>query len=221
MQANCYILEKDGECLIIDPSDIANFILEHVERRRLSITGLIATHGHFDHIMAVGEIQVSMKALNAQSLPLFIHKDDVFLLKRLVETAKHFLGYEPGVIPVQSTTNLKSGKQKIGNFYFEVIHTPGHTPGSCCLYFPASAPDVTKAMSGKKATAGEERSGILFTGDLLFKEGIGRYDFSYSNKEDLMKSLKTIIKLPEETVVYSGHGEETSIGDEKNNIQFL
>ena len=118
MQANCYILEKDGECVIIDPSDTANFILEQVERRQLTVAGLIATHGHFDHVMAVGEIQVSMKALHAHSLPLYIHKDDEFLLKRLVETAKHFLGYEPGVIPIQDTTQLKTGKQTIGNFSF-------------------------------------------------------------------------------------------------------
>jgi glyoxylase-like metal-dependent hydrolase (beta-lactamase superfamily II) len=201
MQANCYILEKDGECLIIDPSDTANFILEQVERRRLSITGIIATHGHFDHIMAVGEIQVSMKALNAQILPLYIHKEDEFLLTRIVETARHFLGYEPGVIPVQTTKHLKPGKQKIGNYSFEVIHTPGHTPGSCCLYF--------------------KEDNVLFTGDLLFKEGIGRYDFSYSDKDDLVKSLKTILKLPEDTIVYSGHGEETTIGDEKNKIEIF
>ncbi len=197
MQANCYILEKDEECIIIDPSDTANFILEQVERRRLSISGIIATHGHFDHIMAVGEIQVSMKAINAQSLPLYIHQKDEFLLKRLVETAKYFLGYEPGVIPVQSTSKLKPGKQKIGSFSFEVIHTPGHTPGSCCLYFA--------------------HDNVLFTGDLLFKDGIGRYDFSYSDKDELFSSLKKILELPEETIVYSGHGEETTIGEERKN----
>lgn len=194
MQANCYILEQDEECLIIDPADTANFILEQVDRRKLKIAGLVATHGHFDHIMAVGEIQVSMKALYAQSLPLHMHAKDEFLLTRLVETAKHFLGYEPGVIPVQSTSHFKPGKQKVGNFSFEVIHTPGHTPGSCCLYF--------------------KDENVLFTGDTLFKDGIGRYDFSYSDKDDLKQSLERIYKLPEETVIYSGHGEESLLGKE-------
>jgi len=144
--------------------------------------------------MAVGEIQMSYP-----KLALSIHQKDAFLLKRIVETARHFLEYDPVVIPVQSTQNLKSGKFAIQNFQISIIETPGHTPGSCCIHF--------------------ENEKVLFSGDTLFKSGIGRYDFSYSNKNDLHQSIKQILALPEETIVYPGHGEETSIDEETNIIQ--
>lgn len=194
MQANCYILEENGSCLIIDPSDEAGFILEKVQEKGLEIKGLIATHGHFDHVMAVGEIQLTMANLGVE-LPLYIHSKDHFLLKRVVETAQHFLNYEPAVIPIQTAADLEEGKFLISNFQFQIIHTPGHTPGSCCFYF--------------------KNENTLFTGDTLFKMGIGRYDFSYSDKDELKKSLEHIFKLPDDTVFYSGHGEESTLGEEK------
>lgn len=200
MQANCYVLEQEDSCLIIDPTDEAGFILEKTLQKGVNITGLIATHGHFDHVMAVGEIQLTL-ATQGIDLPLYIHSKDQFLLKRVVETAKHFLNYEPAVIPIQSTKEIKQGKEIIGGFVFEIIETPGHTPGSCCFYF--------------------KNEQVLFTGDTLFKEGIGRYDFAYSDKDELKKSLDTIFTLPEDTVIYSGHGEESTLGEEKENVKLI
>jgi len=194
MQSNCYLLEKEGQALLIDPGDSADFLLEKIQIQRLELVGIVATHGHFDHIMAVGEIQMSYP-----ELPLFIHEDDTFLLERVVETARHFLGYDPVIIPIESTKHMKPGKLSIHDFEFTIIETPGHTPGSCCLHF--------------------ERENALFSGDTLFKSGIGRYDFSYSDKEDLKKSLERILELPKITTVYPGHGEETSIDEEKNIIE--
>ena len=194
MQANCYLLENEGQALLIDPGDSADFLLEKIITQRLELVGIIATHGHFDHIMAVGEIQMSYP-----KLALSIHQKDAFLLKRIVETARHFLEYDPVVIPVQSTQNLKSGKFAIQNFQISIIETPGHTPGSCCIHF--------------------ENEKVLFSGDTLFKSGIGRYDFSYSDKNDLQKSIEQILALPKVTTVYPGHGEETSIDEEKHIIQ--
>ena len=194
MQANCYLLEKEGQALLIDPGDSADFLLEKIITQRLELVGIIATHGHFYHIMAVGEIQMSYP-----KLALSIHQKDAFLLKRIVETARHFLEYDPVVIPVQSTKNLKSGKLVIQNFQISIIETPGHTPGSCCIHF--------------------ENEKVLFSGDTLFKSGIGRYDFSYSDKNDLQKSIEQILALPKVTTVYPGHGEETSIDEEKHIIQ--
>ncbi|MEK9169270.1 MAG: MBL fold metallo-hydrolase, partial [Patescibacteria group bacterium] len=89
---------------------------------------------------------------------------------------------------------LKVKKLQVTSFKLQILSSPGHTPGSCCFYFP------------------EENS--LFTGDTLFKEGIGRTDLSYSSKDDLKKSLKKIFELPKETIVYSGHGEDTILEDE-------
>jgi len=193
LQTNCYLLVKENECLLVDPADDASFLLEEIQRRSLKLVGMIATHGHFDHIMAVGEIQVSL------GTSLYIHNKDIFLVKRLRESAKHFLGHEPVIIPVTKITQIKNAPIVIGTFTFEVIETPGHTPGGCCFYFP------------------EEQS--VFTGDTLFKNAVGRTDLSYSSKKDLSTSIYRLIELlPEETIVYPGHGETTTIMDEKLNL---
>lgn len=189
LQANCYFLIEDQNCLIIDPADDASFILEELQRQQLKLVGMLATHGHFDHIGAAGEIQLSL------NVPLYIFKEDQLLIDRLNETAKYFLGFDPHFIKPINVKYLAVNKFKIQNLEFKIIKTPGHTPGGCCFYF--------------------EEENTLFTGDTLFKDGIGRYDFSYCSKKDLKKSLKKIFELPKETVVYPGHGDETSLQAEK------
>lgn len=198
LQANCYLLIEDDSCILIDPADTASFILEEIERRRLHLEGMIATHGHFDHVMAVGEIQLSYLSRFGTELPLYINHQDEFLLKRLIQTSKHFSAYEPIVFPIQKTTELPSGEGKIGHFSFEVIHTPGHTPGSSTIHFP--------------------KNHILFTGDTLFQSAIGSYDHTYSDKTELLKSVHFLLQLPGETEVFSGHGESTFIASEEFTI---
>ena len=122
LQANCYFVIDGAECVIVDPADEASFILEELLRRKLKLTGLLATHGHFDHIMAVGEIQLSIDA------PFFIDKKDQFLVDRVEETAEYFLGYSPTIIKPKKIAYSTKGK-------FKIIKTPGHTPGSVCYYF--------------------------------------------------------------------------------------
>ncbi len=201
LQANCYFLIQDKECLIIDPADDASFILEELQRRNLTLMGMFATHGHFDHVMAAGEIQKSF------NVSLYVFKEDMFLIDRLVQTAEHFLGYKPVIFKPINIKFLNEGELKIENCLprkiskkfiwgkLEILSTPGHTPGSYCVYF--------------------RKENVIFTGDTLFKQGIGRYDHSYSSKKDLQSSLNKIFKLPEETIVYSGHGEQTTIKEEK------
>ncbi|PIP63572.1 hypothetical protein COW97_01755 [Candidatus Roizmanbacteria bacterium CG22_combo_CG10-13_8_21_14_all_34_12] len=189
LQANCYFLIDDQDCLIIDPADDAPFILEELQRQQLNLVGMLATHGHFDHVMAVGEIQQSI------SLPLIIHEKDKFLIDRLEQTAEHFLGYKPIILPINHLENFPPSPRLRWASKLKIIFTPGHTPGSCCFYFP--------------------KENALFTGDTLFKEAVGRTDLSYSSKVDLKKSLKKIFELPRETIIYSGHGEDTIIEDEK------
>ncbi len=188
LQANCFFLINGQDCLIIDPGDEANFILEQLQRQGLQLTGIMATHGHFDHIGAVGEIQLSF------NVPLYIFKEDQFLIGRLNETAKYFLGFDPHFIKPSTVNYLTDTKFRVKNLKFRIIKTPGHTPGSCCYYF--------------------KEENAVFTGDTLFKEGIGRTDLSYSSKDDLKESLEKIFKLPRETIVYSGHGEDTILEDE-------
>ncbi|MGB9883405.1 MAG: MBL fold metallo-hydrolase [Microgenomates group bacterium] len=190
LQTNCYFLIQENDLIIIDPADEASFITEEIQRQRLNLVAMLATHGHFDHLMAVGEIQKSF------SVPLYINKKDQFLVDRLGETAQYFLNYKPIIFPILKIKNLEfSNSLKFKNFKFEILKTPGHTPGSVCFYF--------------------EKEKIIFTGDTLFKGSIGRYDFSYSNKTDLKKSLKKILSFPDDVIVYPGHGEKTRIKDEK------
>ena len=195
LQANCYFLIDGQNCLIVDPADDASFILEQLQRQHFNLVGMLATHGHFDHIGAVGEIQLSL------NVPLYIFKEDQFLTDRLNETAKYFLGFDPHFVRPSKIKYLDSAKFRIENLEFRIIKTPGHTPGSCSLYFA------------------EENA--LFTGDTLFKEGIGRTDLSYSSKDDLKKSLKKIFKLPKGTVIYPGHGEESSLQEEEKILTTL
>lgn len=185
LQANCYFLIEGDNCLIIDPADEGSFLLEELQRRRLKLKAMLVTHGHFDHIMATGEMQLSLNT------PLYINQKDLFLVDRLKETVKHFLGYKSITLPIK---NIKNSLE-IKNFKLKIIHTPGHTPGGVCYYFP------------------EEK--IIFTGDTLFKGAVGRYDFSYASKKDLQKSLQGLFNLPPDTIIYPGHGESSTIGQEK------
>src|SRR3989338_9395470 len=115
MQANCYFLIDGEECLIIDPADEASFILEELQRRKLKLVGMLATHGHFDHIMAAGEIQLSVK------VPLYVVKKDLFLVKRLNETAKYFLGYDPHVVLPKKIKFFVPGNFQLSTFNFKII----------------------------------------------------------------------------------------------------
>jgi len=185
LQTNCYFLVEDNDLILIDPGDEASFILEEIQRQKLNLIGIFATHGHFDHIGAVGEIQQSF------NIPFYINQKDLFLVKRLNETAKYFLGYNPYFLPPKNIKKLNNKTFHVSRFTFDVISTPGHTPGSVCFYF--------------------EKEKLIFTGDTLFKDGVGRTDFSYSSRKDLENSLKKIFSLPKKTAVYPGHGGETTI----------
>jgi len=195
LQANCYFLIEDQNCLIIDPADDASFILEELQRQQLNLVAMLATHGHYDHIGATGEIQLSL------NIPLFILKEDQFLVDRLNETAKYFLGYDPHFIKPRIIRYLTKKEFKINNFQLAILDSPGHTPGGCCFYI-------------KKENA-------LFSGDTLFKGAVGRTDLSYSSEDDLKRSLNKILELPAGTVVYPGHEEDTLIEDELRENLYL
>ena len=188
LQTNCYILSKDSSSLIFDAGDSADFIVDKLLELKLKPLAIFATHGHFDHVLAVGEIQLSF------NIPFYISKKDLFLLDRAGETAEFFLKKKFPIIAPKNIKNLKDGKLKVGPFTFEVIKTPGHTPGSTCFNF----------------------GDLVLTGDTLFKGTVGRYDFSYSSKKDLKHSIDRLFELPNKTVVYPGHEDETTIEHEKS-----
>jgi len=201
LQATCYLIENEGKGILIDPADEGSFLLEELQRKNIELEALFLTHGHFDHCMAAGEIQLAFGGVvetpHGVSVPsLYMNKKDQFLIDRLESTAEHFLGYKPIIIPPKLIKYFDFGEFQISNLKFQILSSPGHTPGGVCYYFP------------------EEK--IIFTGDTLFAGAIGRTDLSYSNKKDLWRSLKSILALPEETTIYPGHGESTYIGEEKD-----
>lgn len=188
LQANCYFITEGNDLLIIDPGDQAAFLLEEMSRRNLHLVGIVATHGHFDHIMAVGEIQMSF------DLPLHISKEDMFLVQRLGKTAHHFLRHNSLIVEPKKVVDAAEGPLTIGPFQLEIIHTPGHTPGSTSFYI--------------------QEENALFTGDTVFKGSVGDYSHSYSDKHDLFESLGKLERKVGEAALYPGHGEPSLLREE-------
>lgn len=195
LSTNCYLLteKKSRQALIIDPADAADFIETEISRLKLNPVAIIATHGHFDHNLAALELQLAYK------IPYLIHEKDEFLLKNLTSSANYFLKTNEKFLPPKVEGNLKYALE-LGKIKIEILPTPGHTPGSTCFY--------------------NKKTNFLLSGDTLFKDGIGRSDFSYSSEKDLINSLKQLIKLPKDCLVLPGHGEETTIKNEKKNLEY-
>lgn len=192
MQENCYVVacHDTSECVIIDPGDDATYISGKILAMQYKPIGIVATHGHFDHVMGALELQLVF------SVPFMMHARDEFLLERMNETATHFLGRPVEEQPPQVTTTISEGMTlPIGSTSLQVLETPGHTPGSVCLYNEADA--------------------ILFVGDVIFKGGaIGRTDFSYGRPLILRDSIDRLFELPPQTRVYPGHGDTIILEDE-------
>ena len=190
MSANCHILydERSHEGVIIDPGDDADFIIRKITDLEIKPLSILATHGHFDHVMAVNEIKIAYK------IPFLIHQSDLPILRNMRESAKYFLGIDPGPAPIPDDYLKNNSKLDIGHFSLKVIGVPGHTPGSVALY------------SSKVAK--------IFVGDLVFAGGgVGRTDHKYSDEKKLIKSIKKILRMPEGIEVYPGHGRETTIAE--------
>ncbi|NMB57270.1 MBL fold metallo-hydrolase [Candidatus Beckwithbacteria bacterium] len=226
LQTNCYFLiNQKQECLILDPGDDADFIIDKIQEGKLKPLAMLATHGHFDHVMAAFELQLAF------AIPFYLHPKDEFLLDRMSQTAQFFLGNIQVPPKVQKVNFLQVGKFEISDFAFEIIHTPGHTPGSVSFYFSSFMSSSNRhsdlselSLSGiyKNKIASSHHvetrndTGVIFVGDVIFAGGgVGRTDFSYCNAKDLNKSIEKILKLPEKTTIYSGHREESRVEGEK------
>lgn len=194
LENNCYIIgdERTREVFIVDPGDEPDRILDFVNEDNLETKFIVCTHAHFDHVGAINEIREITKA------KIILHKDDLILYKN-VEMQGLTWGFdiepliEPDII-VSEGYNLE-----IGDLRFMVLHTPGHSPGSICLY-------------------GE---GILITGDTIFAGSVGRTDLYGGDINQLKKSFKRLIELPDNTIILPGHGPESTIMKEKNDNFFM
>lgn len=198
LDTNCYIAwcPDTLEAVIIDPADAGDLISEEILRRKLKLTATLLTHGHFDHVLGLLELR-----LNFDDMPIFMHQEDLFLIKQAQKSAEHWL--KRVVDPVPKPTNtLKAGSVfSFGNCSLGTIETPGHTPGSVCFVSEVSADDKR-----------------IFCGDTLFNNGVGRTDFSYSSAVNLEKSLKVLLEYPPSTLLYPGHGGTTTIAAERINL---
>lgn len=200
-QANCYILGTESKrAVIIDPGAECIKIKSIINRYKLKPIFVINTHGHIDHIGCDNEF----------GLVVYIHKEDKnFLFSPHKNLSSIFLS--PLILDCETKILEDKEKLSLDEITLEVIHTPGHTPGSICLYLPCSS-----------AQEQGLEEGILFTGDTLFKDGIGRTDFPQGNQEKLLNSIKTkLLILPDRTKIFPGHGQSTTIGEEKRHNFFL
>jgi glyoxylase-like metal-dependent hydrolase (beta-lactamase superfamily II) len=195
-QVNCYILAQDNnnEAIIIDPGDEPDKIKRVLGRYKLKPGLIINTHGHIDHIGAD----------DAFGVCVYIHKDDLSFLSDPNLNLSGFLA-SPLRITSSSIRTLEDREEiGLGKIKLQVLHTPGHTPGGICLLLK------------------EPEEGIVFSGDTLFFQGVGRTDFPYASSEQLKKSVKErLFVLEEQTRVYPGHGPSTTIGQEKKSNPFL
>jgi hydroxyacylglutathione hydrolase len=189
LENNCFIIGDDStkEVLVIDPGDEPDRILDLINENNFKVKYIICTHAHFDHVGAVPDLK------NETGAKIVIHRDDLEIYRSATDQAA-FWGYNIDPLPEPDMFVSEGDKIEVGNLRFEILHTPGHSPGGICLY-------------------GE---GILITGDTLFAGSVGRTDLYGGDIEKLKKSFGRLMSFSDKTRVLPGHGPETTIGQEKS-----
>jgi len=205
LQCNCTIIGDPltREALVIDPGDEVTRIMDLLGRHKLTVKAIVSTHAHIDHVGGLSKLHRFTGA------PVLMHREDLPLYQAMDMQAA-FLGVAaPELTSIDNL--LKEGDTlRWGDYQARIIHTPGHTPGSVCLYVPQEAGIVTLVAPQ------------LFAGDTLFAGSIGRTDLWGGSMEKMMDSLvHKLLALPDDTVVYPGHGLTTTIGEERQSNPFL
>jgi len=195
LQTNTHIVTSPQKnCYIIDPADDFVFLSDYINQNKLTPKGMILTHGHFDHCLAAPSLKMIFK------IPILASSKDLFLLKQIASSSDYWTDLDYSSLPITKIdTDLSVIKTiSLDGYKLSIIKTPGHTPGSICIY--------------------SQLDNFLFTGDTLFKQGVGRTDLSYSKPDDLKRSLKKISTLPDHTKIFPGHGPSTNLKQEINNL---
>jgi hydroxyacylglutathione hydrolase len=188
LQTNCYIIQSQDHALIIDPGDESERILRYLKDIKVAPGNIIATHTHFDHVLGVDGVRKGIKTL------FMVHPEDLPMLQSMQSRVRQFMGFEVPPPPKVDGYVRDGEVLKVGEESITVLHTPGHSPGSISLH----------------------GDGYVLTGDALFNQSIGRTDLPGGDLKTLLHSIREkLFKLDDETIVYPGHGPETTIGDEK------
>jgi len=197
LQCNCSIIgdETSHEAMVIDPGDDIEDILELIRKHNLQVNQIVITHAHIDHVGG------AMKLRAATGAPILLNQNDGALLKLLDLQATWIGMASPGEVKIDQSIGT-ADQLSAGSLKADVLHTPGHTEGSICLYFSAN----------KK----------LIAGDTLFAGSIGRTDLPGGSFDKIINSLhEKVLTLPDDTIVVPGHGPLTTIGEERENNPFL
>lgn len=193
LQTNCYLVicPDTGACLVIDPADEPRRILEAVRREGARVEAILLTHAHLDHVWGLPQLR------EATGAGVMAHQLEAKMVGEYARTFGLREGQLPNLLP---DTELEGGETiTIGNLSGEIIHTPGHSPGSLTLRV----------------------GNALFTGDTLFAQGVGRVDLPGGSLEGLLESIQHLFTLPDQCTVYPGHGPASTIGMEKRDNPYV
>jgi hydroxyacylglutathione hydrolase len=215
LQCNCSILgdPATGEAIVVDPGDEIERILEIVRRHNLKVRSIVSTHTHSDHVGGIAGLH------RATGVPVLIHEADLELYKNLDEQAEWLGVPTPAMMRIQDF--VKEGDTvRWGGYEARVLHTPGHTQGSICLAVDAST--VSPENKSPSAVADSRDAARLLAGDTLFQGSIGRTDLPGGSFPQILASIhEKLLALPDDLVVYPGHGDTTTIGAEREFNPFL
>lgn len=246
LQCNCSIIGDPltREALVVDPGDEVTRILDLLGRRRLTVKAIVSTHAHIDHVGGLAKLHQYTGA------PVLMHRDDLQLYQAM-DVQAAFMGVLPPDLTEVDQLLKEGDVLRWGSLEAQVIHTPGHTPGSVSLYLPHDAGKISLTDKGLKVdakpspadgeveegdsvdsagddfdAAGSRRIDIrvpqLLSGDTLFKGSIGRTDLWGGSMDEIMDSLRSkLMQLPDGTIVHPGHGPMTTIGQERATNPFL
>lgn len=192
---NCYIVHDRENALIIDPGGDSKLVIDFLRNENLTPTAILLTHAHFDHIGAVDKLRSYF------NIDVHLHAEEAdWLEEPRLNGSFRFVGKE--ISTKQPDQLLTQGMMHVPSFEFEVIHTPGHSPGSVSFIF--------------------HKEQVVFSGDVLFQQGIGRTDLTGGSLEQLEASIRNnLYTLDDAYTVYPGHGSKTTIGAEKRNNPFV
>ena len=192
---NCYLVtdEASRECVVIDPGEEAGLILRRITEAGVRPVAIWVTHAHLDHVMGVPRLSRETRA------PIYLHPADRELYDHVIQQGLAF-GIRVESLPPPDREFVPGETVRVGTVGFTVRHAPGHSPGSVCLV----------------------GDGVVFTGDVLFAGSIGRTDLPGADFDTLIRSIeRELLVLPDSTMVYSGHGPETTVGRERGTNPFL